>query len=116
MPDIYELQTTDGERLCEIFGESERLERTKIASKLYGGEYLVQTIGSPTRIKTLQIRAWDRDEQAAVNEAEARNDLLDAVLGDVTVRGFLLDAPEWSAVVNRIGIYEATVKFVVIET
>lgn len=115
MPEYY-LQTADGVRLCEIYGESERLAREKIAVKLYGGAYLMQTVGAPTRIKKLQLRAWSRAEQQAVNAAEASNDILQAVLGDETVTGWLLDAPDWSTVVNRAGIFEAEVEFVVIET
>ena len=115
MPE-YQLQTSDGERLCEIFAESERLERTKIATRLLGGGYLMQTVGTPTRIKELAVRAWSRAEQAAVNTAEASNAVIQAKLGDETVQGWILDAPDWTAVVNRDGIFEASVKFVVIET
>lgn len=111
MPE-YELQTADGERLCEIFAESERLERTKIATKLYNGTYLLQTVGRPVRVRSLSIRAWSREEQRAVNEAEAANAPVVAVINDVRVNGFLLEAPDWSAVVNRVGIFEATVQFV----
>ena len=114
MPD-YELQNADGQRLCEIFAASERLERTKIATKLYDGSYLMQTVGQSTRILDLQIRAWTREEQQAVNEAEAANEALVAVMDDVSVAGFLLDAPDWSAVVNRAGIFEASVRFVVVD-
>ena len=115
MPE-YQLQTSDGERLCEIFAESEHLERTKIATRLYGGSYLMQTVGTPTRIKDLSLRAWSRAEQAAVNAAEASNAVIQAKLGDETVQGWLLDAPSWTTVVNRVGVFEASVKFVVIET
>lgn len=115
MPEYY-LQTADDVRLCEIYGESERSERVKIATQLFGGGYLMQTVGAPTRIKKLQLRAWSRAEQQAVNAAEAENALLTAVLGDETVTGWLLDAPDWSTVVNRAGIFEAEVEFVVIET
>ena len=115
MPD-FELQTAEGVRLCEIFASSERLERTKIATKLYGGTYLMQTVGTPTRILDLQIRAWTREEQQAVNEAEAANTAVVAVMDEDTVGGFLLDAPSWSTVVNRAGIFEATVQLVVVES
>lgn len=114
MPE-YELRTSDGVRLCEIFGESERLERVKIATQLLGGGFLMQTVGVPTRIKRLQLRAWTRAEQAAVNAAEAENALLTAALGDGSVRGFLLDAPDWSTTVNRVGIFEAEADLVVLE-
>lgn len=115
MPEYY-LQTADDVRLCEIYGESERLAREKIAVKLYGGAYLMQTVGAPTRIKKLQLRAWSRAEQQAVNAVEAENALLTAVLGDERFNGYILDAPDWSTVVNRTGIFEAEVEFVVIET
>lgn len=114
MPE-YELQTADGVRLCEIYGESERLERTKIATQLLGGGFLMQTVGEPTRIKTLQLRAWTRTEQQAVNAAEAENALLTAVLGDERFTGYILDAPDWSTVVNLVGIYEAEISFVLLE-
>ena len=118
MPDngMYQLQTSEGERLCEIVEESERLERTKIATKLYGGAYLMQTVGRPVHVKDLRIRAWSRAEQQAVNEAEADNAVIDAAFGEELVSGWLLDAPDWSIVVNRDGVFEASVKFVVIET
>lgn len=115
MPE-YQLQTSDGVRLCEIFAESEHLERTKIATKLLGGSYLMQTVGTPTRIKDLSLRAWSRAEQAAVNAAEASNAVIQAKLDEEIVDGWILDAPNWTAVVNREGIFEASVKFVVIET
>jgi len=116
MPDSgkYQLQTLAGVRLCEIVSESERLERTKIATRLYGGNYLMQTVGVPTRIKDLRIRAWTRAEQAAVNAAEAANTVIAAKLDTVTVQGYLLDAPDWSVIVDA-GIFEASVKLVVIE-
>lgn len=114
MPE-HELQTSLGVRLCEIYGESERLERAKIATQLLGGGYLMQTVGAPTKIKTLQLRAWSRAEQQAVNAAEAENALLTAVLGDESVRGYILEAPDWSAVVNRVGIFEAEISFVLLE-
>ena len=114
MPDsgAYQLQTVDDVRLCEIVSESERLERTKIATRLYGGNYLMQTVGNPTRIKSLRIRAWSRAEQAAVNAAEAANTLIKAKLGAETATGYLMDAPDWSIIANA-GIFEASVKFVV---
>ena len=117
MPDngSHQLQTIGGLRLCEIVSESERLERTKIATRLYGGGYLMQTVGNPTRIKTLHIRAWSRTDQAAVNAAEAENATLTAKLDDELTEGFLLEAPDWSVVAN-VGIFEADVSFVVVET
>lgn len=116
MPDLgtYQLQTTGGVRICEVVSESERLERTKIATKLYGGNYLMQTVGTPTRIKDLRIRAWSRDEQGAVNTAEAENRIITAKLDDVEVDGYLLDAPDWSIIADA-GIFEADVEFVVTE-
>ena len=117
MPDNgkYQLQTSLGARLCEIVTESERLERTKIATKLYGGNYLIQTVGVPTRIKSLRIRAWSRAEQSAVNAAEASGEVIVCKLDDVTVSGYLLDAPSWSVVAN-VGIFEADARFAVIES
>lgn len=117
MPDNgnYQLQTLAGERLCEIVNESEILERTKIATKLYGGNYLVQTVGAPTRIKLLQLRAWSREEQAAVNAAEAENAVVAAALDGDLVNGYLLEAPDWSIVANAAGIYDASAKLVVID-
>ena len=114
----YQLQTAEASptRLCEIVSESERLDRTKIATKLYNGSYLMQTVGEPVRIKDLHIRAWTRAEQSAVNAAEAGSEIIAAKLGDVTVTGFLLDAPVWSTVVNRDGMFEADVSFVVVES
>ena len=114
MPEYY-LQTADDVRLCEIYGESERSERVKIATQLLGGGYLMQTVGTPTRIKKLQLRAWSRAEQQAVNAAEAENALLTAVLGDERFTGYILDAPDWSTVVNRAGIFEAEISFVLLE-
>lgn len=116
MPDLgkYQLQTAAGVRLCEIVSESERLERTKVASRLYNGSYLVQTVGAPTRVLDLRIRAWSRAEQAAVNDAEAANAAIVAKLDEDLVQGFLLEAPGWDIVADC-GIFEASVKFVVIE-
>ena len=114
MPE-HELQTADGVRICEIVSESERSERVKIATQLLGGGFLMQTVGEPTRIKTLHLRAWTRTEQQAVNAAEAENALLSAVLGDESFHGYLLDAPDWSIIINHTGIFEADVSFVVLE-
>ena len=117
MPDngSHQLQTVGGERLCEIVSQSERLERTKIATKLYGGNYLVQTVGAPTRILDLQLRAWSREEQAAVNAAEAENTVVVAQLDEDQIRGYLLEAPDWSVVANAAGIFDAPGKLVVID-
>ena len=114
MPE-YELQSSEGVRLCEIVSESERLERTKIATKLLDGSYLMQTVGNPTRIKLLHIRAWSRTEQQAVNAAEAENAVLTAVIGEDSFVGCLLDAPDWSIAANAAGIFEADVSFVLLE-
>ena len=116
MPDNgnYQLQTAGGSRICEIVSASESLERTKIATKLYGGVYLMQTVGTPTRVKTLNLRAWSDAERNAVNDAEAACEAVTAKFEAVTASGWLLDAPSWTVVVP--GIYETTVKMVVSET
>ena len=111
MPDIHQLQTSDGVRLCEIVSSVEELERDKIASKLYGGGYLMQTVGTPARILTLSLRAWSDAERDAVNEAEAYCTPVAAQLGSTLINGTLLDAPSWTIIVP--GIYEATCKMVV---
>ena len=117
MPDNgnYQLQTAGGVRICEIVSCAETLERTKIASKLYGGGYLMQTVGEPTRILELKIRAWSDIERDAVNDAEAECAVIAAKLNASPLSGWLLDAPNWSVVVDG-GIYEANVKFVVAAT
>lgn len=113
MPDNgnYQLQTSDGVRLCEIVSSVETLDRTKIAQKLYGGSYLMQTVGTPARILTLSLRAWSDDERDAVNEAEALCTPVAAKLADALIDGTLLDAPSWSVIVP--GIYETICKMVV---
>ena len=50
------------------------------------------------------------------DEAETYRSAIDAAFGEELVSGWLLDAPDWSIVVNRDGVFEASVKFVVIET
>ena len=116
MPDLgnYQLQTSGGVRLCEIVSCSEALERVKLAQHLYGGGWLLQTVGTPSRVLTLKIRAWTRAEQQAVNDAEAACSVIEAKLGATVVPGTLLDAPGWSIVADS-GIFEATVKLAVIE-
>ena len=114
MPDNgnYQLQTreTPPVRICEIVSASASLERAKITNNLYGGGWLLQTVGTPQRVLTLQIRAWTRSEQQAVNEAEAACTVIEAKLGATAVVGAILDAPSWSIVADS-GIFEATVKF-----
>lgn len=112
MPDNgnYQLQTREGVRLCEIVSESAALDRVKIATKLYDGSWLFQTVGTPSVVRTLKLRAWTRAEQAAVNAAEAACTVLAAKLGETVVLGEILDAPGWS-IVSDAGIFEATVKF-----
>ena len=115
MPDNgkYQLQTTGGDRICEIVSCAETLERTKIATKLYGGGYLMQTVGEPTRILNMKLRAWSDAERDAVNAAEAACTVIEAKLGDAVETGYLLDAPGWSIIVDG-AIYETSMKFVVI--
>ena len=114
MPDNgnYQLQTreTPPVRICEIVSASASLERAKITNNLYGGGWLMQTVGTPQRVYTLKIRAWTREEQAAVNDANAACAVIEAKLGAKTVVGAILDAPSWSIIVDS-GIFEATVKF-----
>ena len=114
MPDngTRQLQTSGGDRLCEIVSSYESLERTKIASRLYNGGYLMQTVGNPTRILNLHIRAWSDAERDAVNEAEAACAVIAAKFPASTLPGYILDAPGWNIIVNG-SIYEADVKFVV---
>ena len=114
MPDngTRQLQTSAGVRLCEIVTSYEVLERTKIASKLYGGGYMMQTVGDPTRILNMHIRAWSDAERDAVNTAEAACSVIAAKFPLATVPGYLLEAPSWNIIVNG-SIYEADVKFVV---
>ena len=115
MPDNgnYQLQTnaTPAVRICEIVSESESLDRVKLASKLYGGGYLLQTVGTPSVVHTLKLRAWSRTEQSAVNAAEADCTIITAKLGETEILGAILEAPSWS-IVSDAGIFEATVKFV----
>lgn len=116
MPDLgnYQLQKTDATRLCEVVSSVENLERTKIATKLYGGGYLMQTVGVPARILTLRLRAWSESERSATSAAEAACTPVVVKLGSTMIRGVLLDAPDWTAVVP--GIYESTAKMVVSES
>lgn len=116
MPDLgnYQLQKTDGTRLCEVVSCVQNLERTKIAQKLYGGGYLMQTVGDPSKILTLRLRAWSDAERDETSAAEAACTPLDAKLGSTLIRGVLLDAPDWTAVVP--GLYEAGCKMVVSES
>ena len=112
MPDNgnYQLQTLEGVRLCEIVSQSTSLDRAKVATRLVGGGWLYQTIGTPSAVHTLNLRAWTRAEQQAVNEAEAACSVIAAKLGSTTVTGVILDAPGWS-VISDAGIFETTVQF-----
>lgn len=110
----YQLQTEAGERICEIVRASEALDRTKITAKLYGGQYLMQTIGTPTRVLNLTLRAWSVSEQQAVNGAEAACAVIAAKLDTQLYMGALLDAPDWNTVIDG-RIFEASAKFLVIE-
>jgi len=115
MPDLgnHQLQTTGAVRICEVVRCYETLERTKISSKLYGGGYLIQTVGTPSRILHLTLRAWSDAERDAVNEAEADCTPVDVKNGSTLTRGILMDEPAWSVVVDG-GIYETTVNLAVI--
>jgi len=115
MPDNgrFQLQTADDARICEIVSSFESLERTKVATKLYGGGYLMQTVGNPTRILNLKLRAWSDAERDAVNAAEAECAVIKAKLGDAVETGYLLDAPSWSVIIDG-AVYETGMKFVVI--
>ena len=112
-PGKYQLQTTGGDRICEIVSCAETLERTKIATKLYGGGYLMQTVGFPTRILNLRLRAWNNTERDAVNTIESGCGVIVAKLDETTETGYILDAPNLSIIVDGM-IYEANVKYVVI--
>lgn len=116
MPDNgrYRLETGAGERICEIVQASERLDRTKLATKLYNGQYLLQTIGTPVRILDLSIRAWSLTELQTVNAAEAACAVIAAKLDSTLISGTLMDAPEWTTVVDG-QIWEASVKLAVID-
>ena len=117
MPDNgrYQLQTGAGERICEIFSAGEMLERVKLRTRTYGGQYLMQTIGTPTGILDLSIRAWSLDELQAVNAAEAACAVITAKLEETEISGVLLDEPSWTTIKPG-AIYEGAVKLVVIST
>lgn len=113
MPDVYELRTVAGERLCEIVQAWDGLDRSKAATRLLGGGWLMQTVGASAPYLSARLRAWNLAEQAAVNAAEASGAVLTAQMADRAESVQILDAPSWSVIVDG-QIFEATVKLVVV--
>ena len=110
----WTLSTTGGTELAKVLNFTPSLDRAKITSRLMGGGYLVQTVGTPTQRPTVNIVVESMDALRAVNAAEAEGALLDVTYRDTTYRGYIMAAPKWTPII-RGRVYSAPLDFGVTE-
>lgn len=108
----WTLSIPDGEELAKVLNFTPALDRAKTVSRLYGGGYLVQTVGAPAQRPTVNILVDSMDKLRAVNEAEAACTLLRLTYRETTYEGYILAAPKWTPVI-RGSVYTAPVEFCV---
>ena len=110
----WNLTTQTGSELAKVLNFTPALERTKILSKLYGGGYLAQTVGDPSKRPAATILVENMAQLRAVNEAEANCALLRLTYSGVVYIGYIVAAPKWTAVI-RGSVYTAPIEFAVLE-
>lgn len=104
----------NGEELCEVVNVSFGIERNKINTKLYGGQYLTQTFGVGARYLNLTIRVYSQEDMQKINRAEAENRLLTVRYKGNEYDGYIEAEPRWTPVVYG-EIYRASVRFLIEE-
>ena len=110
----WTLSTTAGEELAKVLNFTPALDRAKITSRLYGGGYLVQTVGTPTQRPAVNIVVESMDALRAVNAAEAAGALVDVTYRGTTYRGLIMAQPKWTPII-RGSVYSAPIDFGVTE-
>lgn len=106
----WNLTTENGAELAKVLNFTPALDRAKIMNRLYGGGYLVQTIGTPSQRPAATILVETMDALRAVNEAEASGAMLRLTYRETTYIGYIVDAPKWTPVV-RGSVYTAPITF-----
>ena len=110
----WNLTTEAGDELAKVLNFTPALERTKILSKLYGGGYLVQTVGEPSKRPAATILVENMAQLRAVNAAEAESAVLRLTYSGTVYIGYIVAAPKWTAVI-RGRVYTAPIEFAVLE-
>lgn len=110
----WTLSTLAGEELAKVLNFTPALDRTKIVSRLFGGGYLVQTVGTPSQRPTVNILVDSMDALRAVNAAEAAGAELRITYNGATYTGFIMAAPKWTPII-RGRVYSAPIEFGVTE-
>lgn len=103
----------DQTELAAVLNFTPALDRAKIVSRLLGGSYLVQTVGTPAQRPTATILVDSMEKLRAVNEAEATGAQLLLTYREKTYTGFIVDAPKWTPVI-RGSVYTASISFAVL--
>lgn len=110
----WNLETESGVELAKVLNFTPALDRVKILTRLYGGEYLAQTIGAPSQKPAATILVESLAALRAVNEAEASCAVLRLTYRDTVYTGYIVDAPKWTPVV-RGRVYTASISFAVLQ-
>ena len=110
----WNLTNQSGDELAKVLNFTPALDRTKIITKLYGGKYLAQTVGTPAQRPTATILVESLAELRAVNEAEAACTPLRLTYRETVYIGYIIAAPKWTPVI-RGRVYTAPVEFAVLE-
>lgn len=108
------LTTEGGDELAKVLNFTPALDRTKIITKLYGGGYLAQTVGTPAKRPTVNILVDSMELLRAVEAAEAACTRLRLTYRETTYVGYIFDKPKWSPVI-RGRVYTAPIEFAVLE-
>lgn len=108
----WNLTTQNGTELAKVLNFTPALDRAKILTRLYGGEYLAQTIGTPAQKPAVTILVDGLAALRAVNEAEATCALLKLTYREKLYTGYIVDVPKWTPVI-RGKVYTAPITFAV---
>ena len=108
----WNLTTEDGAELAKVLNFTPALESAKILTRLYNGDYMAQTVGTPAQRPTATILVDSMDALRAVNEAEATCALLKLTYKETTYTGYIAETPKWTAVI-RGRVYTASISFAV---
>lgn len=108
----WNLTTEAGTELAKVLNFTPALDRAKILTRLYNGDYMAQTVGTPAKRPSATILVDSMDALRAVNEAEASCALLKLRYKETVYTGYIVDTPKWTAVI-RGSVYTASISFAV---
>ena len=110
---LNKMTTQGGVELAQVLNFTPAMERVKLLTKLYNGQFLAQTLGEPQKQPTVTILVEDMDSLDAINQIEASCEVVRVRYRDKIYSGYIVDAPNWDARI-RGRAYTAEIKLAVL--